>query len=177
MVFLIVFVAAGVLALFAILFLAKGHSQKNEDLDVLAARLRPIDVRAFRNLISESEAQFLQENLSFGDFRRVHALRMLAAVDYVRCAAQNAAILVRLGEGARLSPDSEVVAAAEKLLENAIRLRLYALQTIPRFYFAILFPGVAGSSYPLFDTYDTLTRQVVLLGCMQYPTHGMASSL
>ncbi|HZR66471.1 MAG TPA: hypothetical protein VFA85_15105 [Terriglobales bacterium] len=177
MLFPIIFVTVGVLALLAILYLVKTHRLKDEDLDALAARLRPIDARAFRNLISETEAQFLHDNLSFGDFRKVHAQRMLAAVEYVRCAAQNAAILLQLAEAARSSPDSEIVAAAERLLENAIRLRLYALQSVPRFYAAILFPGINRAPSPLFDVYDAMTRQVVLLGCLQYPTYGMASSL
>jgi hypothetical protein len=101
---------------------------------------------------------------------------MLAAVEYVRCAAQNAAILIRLGEAARLSADPEIVTAAERLLDNALRLRLYALQAVPRLYVAILLPGIARTPCTFADTYDRMTRQVVMLG-LRYPTHGMSAAL
>jgi cytochrome c-type biogenesis protein CcmH/NrfG len=172
----LVFVVLGVLALFAILYLAKTGTRTGGNLEQLTGQLRPVDVRAFRNLMSESEEQFLRENLPFREFRAVHRQRMLAATDYVRCAAHNAAILITLGEAARQSSDPEIIAAAEKLLDNALRLRLYALQTMPRLYLAIVFPGIARTPQPFADAYDTMTRQVVMLG-LQYPTHGIASAL
>jgi hypothetical protein len=173
----LIFAVLGVLALFAILYLAKTHVRSDGDLQELASQLRPVDVRAFRNLMSESEEQFLRENLPFREFRAIHRQRMLAATDYVRCAAHNAAILIYLGEAARQSQDPDIVTAAERLLDNALRLRLYALQTMPRLYLAIVLPGIARTPQPFADTYDTMTRQVVMLGCLQYPTHGIASSL
>ena len=171
------FAVVGVLALIAILYLARTRTTSGGNLDELAAQLRPVDVRAFRNLMSASEEEFLRENLPFREFRVIHRERMLAATDYVRCASHNAGVLIRLGEAARLSSEPEVAAAAEKLLDNALRLRLYALQAIPRLYLAIVLPGIARTPQPVADTYDTITRQVVMLGCLQYPTHGMASAL
>src|SRR5581483_4072237 len=176
MTLVVVFVLINVLALIAIVAMARGHNQGGEDLDALARKLHPIDVRAFHNLMNEKEEDFLQENLSLREFRAVHCQRMLAAAEYVRCTAQNAGILVRLGETARLNPDPEVVAAADRLLENAVRLRLQALQTVPLLYLAIIVPGLGHSRRVFFDAYDVMTRQVVLLG-LRYPTHGMASAL
>jgi hypothetical protein len=170
-----IFALLGVLALGAIVCLAKSNT-RNGNLDELAAQLRPVDVRAFRNLMDYGEEQFLRENLSFGDFRSVHRERMVAAAEYVQCAAKNAAILVRLAEAARVSADPEIVTAGERLLENALKLRLYALQMIPRLYVAILLPGVARGPYPLAENYDTMRRQVVMLG-LRFPTHGMSSAL
>jgi hypothetical protein len=172
----LIFAVLGVLALLAIIYLAKTHARGGKDLQELAGELRPVDVRAFRNLMSESEEQFLRENLPFREFRAIHRQRMLAATEYVRCAAHNAAILIHLGEAARQSPDPEIVSAAEKLLDNALRLRLYALQTMPRLYLAIVFPGITRTPQPFADTYDSMTRQVVMLG-LQYPTHDIASAL
>ncbi|HZQ20590.1 MAG TPA: hypothetical protein VFA90_18005 [Terriglobales bacterium] len=171
----IVFAILGVLALVAIIYLAKS-STRHGNLDELAGQLRPVDVRAFRNLIDQSEEHFLRENLSFADFRSVHRERMLAAAEYVHCAAKNAAILVRLAEAARVSPEPEIVAAGERLLENALRLRLYAWQMIPRLYVAILLPGVVRGPHSLPENYDTIRRQVVMLG-LRFPTHGMSSAL
>lgn len=171
----IIFALLGIVALAAIIYLAKSNT-RNGNLDELAAQLHPVDVRAFRNLINESEEQFLRDNLSFRDFRSIHRERMVAAVEYVHCAAKNAAILVRLAEAACLNSDPEIVAAGERLLENALRLRLYAWQTIPRLYVAILLPGIARGPYSLPENYDTVKRQVVMLG-LRFPTHGMPSAL
>jgi hypothetical protein len=172
-----IFAGAGLLGLFLILYLAKGLRSPGANLDELASQLRPIDVDAFRNLIDEREEKFLSERLPSWEFRRIQRRRNLAAVEYIWCAAQNAAILIRLGEAARQNPDPAIAAAAEKLVENALRLRLYAFQAVPRLYFTAVFPWAHGSPNFIADTYDTMTRQVVMLGCLQYPTRGMSSAL
>jgi hypothetical protein len=139
--------------------------------------LRPVDVGAFCNLISVSEQQFLRENLPSHEFRTIHRERMGAAVEYVRCAARNASILMRLGDAARQHSDPSVREAGEKLLENGLRLRLYAMQVVPRLYLSMAFPKTGPAPDTLADTYDNMSRQVVALNCMQFPTHGMSSAL
>jgi hypothetical protein len=171
------FAVAGLLALFLVVLLAKGHLSTSDNLDELASRLRSVDVDAFRNLIDESEERFLRERLPPWEFRRVQRERKLAAVEYIWCAAQNAAVLIRLGEAARQNSDPAIAAAAEKLVENALRLRLYAFQAVPRLYVTAVFPWAHTSPNFIADTYDTMTRQVVMLGCLQYPTRGMSSAL
>jgi len=172
----LVLAIVGVLALFLIIYLAKGHHGSG-NLDTLAAQLKPIDVDAFRNLIDEREEAFLRERLPAKEFRSLHRERTLAAIEYVRCAAQNAGILIRLAEAAKLAPDPAVSAAAEKLLENALRLRLQSFQVVPRLYLGILVSRAGLAPHFVADGYDTLTRQVVMLGCLQYPTRGMSSAL
>jgi hypothetical protein len=173
----LIFAFAGLLALFLVVLLAKGHLSTNDNLDELASRLRSVDVDAFRNLIDEREEQFLRERLPPGEFRRIQRTRKLAAVEYIWCAAQNAAVLIRLGEAARQNSDPVIAAAAEKLVESALRLRLYAFQAVPRLYLSALFPWGHVSPNFIADTYDSMTRQVVMLGCLQYPTRGMSSAL
>ena len=173
----LIFVFIGALSLLVIIHLAKGHHTTATNLDELKSQLRPIDVDAFRNLIDEREEQFLRQHLLPQEYRKIHHERMLAAVEYVKGAARNAAIFIRLGEAARQAPDPAVAAAANKLLQNALRLRLYAFQAVPRLYLCILFPSVNLAPQVIADTYDTMTRQGVMLGCLQYPTRGMSSAL
>ena len=173
----LIFVLVGFLALLLILFLARGHHSSGGNLDELASRLKPVDVDAFRNLIDEREEEFLRARLPAQDFRRVHRERMLAAAEYVWGAAQNAAILIRLAEAARRAPDPEVSAAAEKLLGNAVQLRLYAFQAVPRLYLASFFPHANLTPSFVADTYATMTRQVVMLGCLQFPARGISTAL
>ena len=172
-----IFAVLGLLALVLVLHIAKGHHATGGNLDQLALQLRSVDVDAFRNLIDHREQDYLRERLPANEFRGIQRERMLAAVEYVRAAASNAAILIRLAEAARQNSDPAVAQAADKLLDNAIRLRLYAFRVIPRLYLGTLMPGISLAPIDLADAYDAITRQVVMLGCLQYPTRGMSSAL
>jgi len=170
------FVVLSFLALVLILHFAKGHHVKGGDLDQLASQLRSVDVAAFRNLIDEGEEQYLRDHLPQGEFRSIQRERKLAAIEYIRCAANNAAILLRLAEAARENPDPAVTQAADKLFDNALRLRLYSFRVVPRLYAGVLLPGLSLVPTGFADSYDTLSRQVVMLG-LQYPTRGISSAL
>ena len=163
MTIVIIFVLLGLMALALTIYLAKNHLSRGGALDELATRLRPVDVDAFCNLISANEQQYLCEHLPPREFRSIHRERMGAAVEYVRCAAHNASILMRLGEAARQHSDSSVRQAGEKLLENGLRLRLYAIQVIPRLYLSMAFPKAGPAPDILADTYDNMSRPVVTL--------------
>lgn len=141
-----------------------------------AEHLRTVDVEAFRNLIDPDEEQYLRNHLAPADFRRIQRERLQAAVEYIACAAQNAAVLVRLGEAARRHPDPATAAAAEQLIENAVRLRLFALQAIPRLYVAMVLPGRRVAPLRVAESYELMTRQVVLLG-LRYPAEGVSAAL
>lgn len=139
-------------------------------------QIRSVDLRAFRNLMDPEEEEYLRRNLPAADFRRIQRQRLGAAVEYVKCAAFNAAALMRFAEAARHSPDPATVQAAVKLTDNAIRLRSYAFQAIPRLYLAMVFPGRRFTPARVAESYELMTRQVVLLG-LQYPTGEISRAL
>ena len=157
-------VLVSVLGLLLLLALGKGYWFARKVQLPTASELQPIDVDAFRNLVDEKEEAYLREHLPRRKFCRIHRERMLAAVEYVKSAYANAGILVKIAEAARESSDPEVAQAAERLFDNAVRLRWYAALVIPRLYFKVLLPGANHASRNLFDRYDTLTRQAVVLG-------------
>ncbi|MGA7380277.1 MAG: hypothetical protein WBX03_05455 [Terriglobales bacterium] len=138
--------------------------------------IRSVDLRAFRNLTDPEEEEYLRLNLPPADFRRIQRERLRAAVEYIRCAAFNAAVLMRVAEAARHSPDPATVQAAARLIDNAIRLRSYALRAIPKLYLAMVLPGRRFSLARVTDTYEQMTRQVVLLG-LQYPIGQISGAL
>lgn len=173
----LVFAITGLLAFVLIVHLAKGHLSTDDNLEKLASQLRHVDVSAFCNLISASEQEFLRDHLPPREFRTIHRERMLAAVEYVRCAAQNAAILIRLGESARQHSDPAIRATGGKLLSSGLALRLYAFRLVPRLYLSMAFPNVAPVPDILADTYDSMNRQVIRLSSLQFPTYGMSSAL
>ena len=172
-----VFAVLSLIALVAIFHLARGHHAVGGDLDELASQLQSVDVSAFRNLIDEREEEYLRCNLPPSEFRAIQRERKLIAIEYIWCAARNAAILIRLAEAAREASDPAIAEAAGKLLNNAVGLRLYAFRVVPRLYLSVLLPGSSLVPIRVADAYDTLTRQVVMLGCLQYPTRGISSAL
>jgi hypothetical protein len=173
----VIFSILGLLCLLAIIYLAKGHIGRGKDLRQLSSELRSVDVGAFCNLISGSEQEYLRQHLPPREFRTIHRERMGAAVEYVRSAAANAAILIQLAEAARRHPDESVRQAGEKLLESGLRLRVYALQLVPRLYLSMMIPAITPETAALADTYDNMGRQVTILSCLEFPTHGMSSAL
>ena len=167
-------------ALLTLLFLVRLTRGRRLNLRVLenpAEHLRAVDVEAFRNLVDPGEEEFLRTNLAPAEFRKIQRERLRAAVEYVSCAAQNAGVLLRLADAGRRSSDPAPAEAAEKLVNNALRLRLYALHTLPRLYLGMIFPGTRISPVRIAESYEQMTRQVVLLGCLQYPTRGVSAAL
>jgi hypothetical protein len=156
---------------------AKGRAVAPEVLQNPTEHLRSVDVEAFRNLVDPGEEQFLRAHLAPAEFRKIQRERLRATVEYVSCAAQNAGVLLRLADAGRRSSDPATAEAAEKLVNNALRLRLYALHTIPRLYLGMIFPGARISPMGIAESYEQMTRLVVLLGCLQYPTRGVSAAL
>jgi hypothetical protein len=173
----LILVCGAFLALGFLIMVAKGRASTSEALQNPAEHIRAVDLDAFRNLVDPDEEEFLRTNLAPAEFRRIQRERLRAAVEYVSCAAKNAAILVRLADAGRHSSDPTTAEAAEKLVNNAIRLRLYAIQAIPRLYLSMILPGVRISPVRVAESYEQMTRLVVLLGCLQYPTRGVSAAL
>lgn len=173
----LILVSLALLALGLLIRLTRGSPVTPEVLESPAEHIRAVDVAAFRNLIDPEEEEFLRTNLSPAEFRRIQRERLRALVEYVSCAAQNAAILLRLADAGRHSPDPATAEAAQKLTDNALRLRLYALHAIPRLYLGMILPGSRISPVRIAERYEQMARLVVLLGCLQYPTRGVAAAL
>jgi hypothetical protein len=172
----IALVVVSALALFFLIRVAKGQAIAPRIGENPAEHIRFVDVEAFRNLIDPEEQEYLRSQLPPAAFRKIQRERLRAAAEYISCAAHNAAVLLRMAEAARHSPDPQVTAMAEKLVENAIQLRLYALRAIPRLYITMLVPLRQQSPVRVADRYEQMTRQVVLLG-LQYPMQGISSAL
>jgi hypothetical protein len=172
-----ILVAFGLFALIFLLLVARGRGLAIANPEELAKNIRPVDIEAFRNLIDPAEQQFLRLYLSAAQFRIIHRERLRAAIDYIRAASHNASVLLRLGEAARRSLDPAVVEAGDKLVESALRLRIYAFQAIAKLYIAILLPAWQAAPTGFTEDYERMTRIVVLLGCLRFPTQGVAAAL
>jgi len=173
----IILVCVALLALMLLLWLAKGQAATPQLLENPTHHLRSVDIEAFRNLIDPAEEDFLRRSLPAAEFRKIQRERLRAAVEYVSGAAHNAAVLLRIGEAARRSPDPATAEAAEKLVDNAIRLRLYAFRAMAMLYLGMVLPGARISPVPIAERYEQMTRLVIMLGVLQYPTRGVSAAL
>lgn len=172
----IVLILLAVTSFVVFVWQARGRSLAAKALADPAAHIQSVDLDAFRNLIDPQEEAFLRDRLSPKQFRRIQRERMGAAIEYVACAAQNARVLLRLAQDARQCDDPVTAESAEKLMESAIQLRLYAMRAMGRFYVAMLIPGTGLSDVRIADRYEQMTRLVVRLG-LQYPTRGLSAVL
>jgi hypothetical protein len=173
----LVLVLVGLLALAGLLVLARVRAGSTTNMESLTEQLCSVDVDAFRNLVDPGEEQYLRANLPESEFRKIQRERILAAIEYVSCAARNGSILMRVGDAARHSPDPSMAEAGEKLINTAIRLRLYSLRAMATLYLGLILPGVRISPAGIAESYEQMTRLVVLLGCFQHAPQGVAAAL
>jgi hypothetical protein len=166
---LIIIIVFSFLTLLLLYRAARGHSVAVKGLADLEGQTRPVDLLAFQNLIAADEESYLRENLSAGDFRHVQRLRMLAALDYVRCTAHNAAVLLRLGEAARTSSDPYIAQAGQELMNSALHLRMIAMFAQIQLYARVLLPTVQLSPNNLVKDYRALTDRVARLCQLESP--------
>jgi hypothetical protein len=162
--------AAALAAVVFLLWVARGQSAAVEDLEELPGKTQPVDLAAFRNLTDPAEEDYLRTQLPAREFRRLQRERLRASLEYVGRAARNAALLVRLGEAARRHPDPAVAQAARELVDDALRLRLYALLAGAKLRARLLLPGARLSPASLLERYQRLTETVGRLSRAQNPS-------
>ena len=168
-------ITALILGLFALgmlvvlLLAARGQSAAVRNLLELEGRTQPVDLEAFRNLTDPQEERYLKERLAPADFRAVQRGRLRAALGYVGRVANNASILLRLGEAARRNPDPEIVKAADELVASALRLRIYTLLAVGLLYARILVPQARWNLGQVAADYQGLRERVARLCRLQLP--------
>jgi hypothetical protein len=165
----IVLVIVAVFSLAVILSVAVSRSLQSRNRAVLSGTIRPIDVEAFRNLINPAEDDYLRRRLPPGQFRRVRRERLLAMAAYVGVAANNATVLVRVGQTALAGGDPRVAEAAHKLVNDALLLRRNATVALARIYLALAWPNSGLAAVRVADRYEQLSGAAMLLGRLQNP--------
>jgi hypothetical protein len=159
-----------------IFYAARGRSAQVANVGELQGKIRPVDILAFRNLVDPEEEDYLRDHLSAEEFRFLQHERMSAAIEYVQCVAGNAAILLRLGESARLSADAEVANAGRELVESALKIRMLALSVGIKLRIRRVMPGLSVSPVAVSNTYERMTGVVGRLGRLQQRTAGLSAA-
>lgn len=164
-----VLVVAAALSLLVILGMTVSRSLQLTGTSSLSQRIEPLDVEAFRNLVSPLENEYLQRRLQPAQYRRVQRERLRAALAYVRVAGHNAAVLVTVGQSALSANNSATAEAARELVDNALLLRRNATLAVLRIYVALLWPQSAPAAAPVLHGYEKLSGRAMLLGRLQNP--------
>jgi len=165
---LIIFVL-GLAVLLVIWAAVRGQSISVSTIEELEGRTVPVDLEAFRNLVDPDEDRYLRQQLAPADFRRVQRQRKRAAIEYLWRTVRNAAVLLRLGEAARLSPEPAIQLAGSELANAAILTRVYSLTAIAKLYVCVLFPALSPSQVSALNSYERLRSSVERLGRLQQP--------
>jgi hypothetical protein len=177
-----VIAALSVLLLFAVgvgcIRLMRTQGPGVSTLDELATCTRAVDMAALHNLVDSAETQYLQRSMPPAAFRIVQRERTLAAAEYVRNIAHNAALLIRLGQLAQSNPDPQLAQAAHAMVEKALHVRLVATFVIAKLYVSSFLPALPFSPEAVVRDYRGLTESAVLFTRLQRPAYaGRVSSV
>jgi hypothetical protein len=119
-----------------------------------------VDVQIFRLLLDYNEARYIRRCLSEKQFRIFQRKRIRLTLRMLRLVEQNAGMLIRLGQFARLKHDPALTEKADELIASAIRFRLNLFLAKPCLYVQWLFPsaGLLSWDAPYQHLLDSLTR-------------------
>jgi hypothetical protein len=108
------------------------------------ARKHEVDPDIFRLLLDPAEEQYLRRSFSPPEFRVLQRRRMVLALHAIRMVGENAAMLMKLGQLAKLEANPALAKEAEDLIYGALRLRVNLLRVQPYLFLKWLFPGWTG---------------------------------
>jgi hypothetical protein len=122
---LILAVASSALAL-AWSLLRSGHPEIRNGQD-WEEKKHEIDVQIFRALLDRDEERLLRSSLSRNQFEAFQRRRIRLALRMLQLVEENAGMLMRLGQLARMKGDPAVTQKADELVATAIQFRLNLL--------------------------------------------------
>lgn len=129
--------------------------------------VRAVDLKAFRTLVDRDDELFLKERLPRSKFSRIKRQRVAVTMRYVGRIANNASLVMGVGESARLSPDPEVAQTASQIIGLASELRVQCLVALAKLSMEYAVPSLQLTPALLAPEYQRLRENVVRLGKLQ----------
>lgn len=166
MIFLIAIVLASIGSLVIVWWAVRGNIQPVQDVEDVRKLLQPIDLQSFQNLLDPAQDMFLRRRLTGRAFRTVQRARRVAAAEYLWQLAQNAGILFRAGQCARMAPNAQVASAGRELASVAVMTRVLALLALARLSIGIAFPQTPARCKPILEQYGVITAMYMRLGIL-----------
>lgn len=155
--------------------LTRASTAGADPLQVWGAQGHQVNVDAFRLLVDPNEAAYLWKSVPEVEFRRLQRKRIALALRSVRMMASNAGLLIRVATLARQAngDDSEIAAAADRLMFLSFRVRINALVAEAYLLLKWIFPSWAISVPMALERYERLLQNCdwILARGQQTPAH------
>lgn len=145
MVSTITILLVSVLSLYLVWTVLRPGLPSIKNLEDWEASNHAVDPELFGVLLDPAEAQYLRHSLPPHEFQRFQRKRIGLALRWLDLVGENAAMLMRLGQLARASPNSTLAREAEDLIHSALRLRVNLALAQPCLWVKWLFPGWTSS--------------------------------
>jgi len=142
---------------------------RERSLSQLENSLTPVDASALGNLLHEREDAFLRANLASRAYRRIKRKRVRAAQGYVRNISRNALVLSRIAGLALDSADPEIHRTAQKLANDAVELRRYAILTFLLLTVQVIYPDFQIETLRVRERYTGLAESASWLYRLRFP--------
>ena len=110
-------------------------------LDDWEAKKHAVDLEVFRMLLDPAEEEFLRTSLPPFEFRLFQRRRLGLALRALELVGKNAAMLMKLGQLAKVSANPALVKEGGDLIHGALRLRVNLLFVRPYLCLKWIFPG------------------------------------
>lgn len=129
--------------------------------------IRPIDMKAFQVLTSRNDEIFLRRRLPHSEFSRLKRRRIRVTMLYVKRMANNAALVMRMSEMARTSPNPDVAQLAAQMSETASQIRLQCIVAFTKLTIEFAVPSLQLNPATLEPSYQALRDNLARLGQLQ----------
>ena len=136
---------ASVLCLLLVWAVLRPGLPQIRSLDDWEAKRHEVDLDAFRLLLDAAEEEYLRGALAPPQFRDFQRRRLKLAMDALHLVGENAAMLIKLGQLAKIGANPKLAREAEELINGALRLRVNLLFVQPCLWLKWFFPGWAMS--------------------------------
>ena len=140
MVSTLIVLCATVLALFLVGTILRPRLPEIRTVDDWEAKKHEVDIGAFRILLDPAEERYLRDSLSPSEFRFYQRQRLGLALRSLELVGKNAAMLIKLGQLAKLGANPMLAKEAEDLINGALRLRVNLLRVQPYLWMKWFFP-------------------------------------
>jgi hypothetical protein len=155
MVSTITILLAGVL-LYLLWMIVRPGLPSIKSLEDWEANNHAVDPEIFRVLLDPAEEQYLSQSLPSREFRIFQRKRIALALRCLDLVAENAAMLMKLGQLAKAGADPKLAREAEDLIHGALRLRVNVMLAEPCLWLKWVFPGWALSLPAVETPYEEL---------------------
>ena len=129
--------------------------------------IRPIDMKAFRAITDRNDEVFLRRRLPHSEFSRLKRRRIRVTMLYVKRMANNAAVVMRIGEMARTSANPDVARLAAQISETASQIRLQCIVAFAKLSIEFAVPSLQLNPAMLEPSYQALRDNIARLGQLQ----------